>query len=158
MEKKAAYAAGLIVSRKAIEEGTANQAQIDLVAYDDAETERQARLQEEKQAKKGRWWRNTKTMLFGGLKKEEDHDAIAKLAGADGLVGDAGQDGNELQAVEETGHNFKNQARQAFADEKERERTGGPLDQLGTQPEESEFTKDEAAAAKKSWTSYLSGR
>lgn len=56
-----------------------------------------------------------------------------------------------MKAVDERKERLQDSAKKAFADEKERQRTGGPLDRLGTSPESS----DEPPKSGGGWTSFM---
>lgn len=158
-EKRAAYAAGLIVSRRAIEAGTANQAQKDLVAFDDEETARLERLQAEKLAAKGSWGRGIKDFLFGGLKEEEDRRALTSLVQE--LVHEVTPEEEKKEGSEEESPSFMaskvdeigERAKASMTHEKSNQERGGPLDHLGAQATQHPDTK-----STQSWTSWLTRR
>ncbi|KAI5917812.1 hypothetical protein F4810DRAFT_632410 [Camillea tinctor] len=82
--------------------------------------------------------------LFGGLKKEEsreDLDFAAEAAAASGQVSHA----ERTKIADEVQHPLKSQAKTVFEQERENQRKGGSLDQLGLDD------KPKSAEGKKGW-------
>ncbi|KAI1637710.1 hypothetical protein F4809DRAFT_603051 [Biscogniauxia mediterranea] len=68
--------------------------------------------------------------LFSGLKKEESRDNLdfaAEAAAASGQVSDS----SVTKTMDEAQHSLQDEAKAAFEQERETQRRGGPLDQLG---------------------------
>ncbi|RDL42069.1 Uncharacterized protein BP5553_02048 [Venustampulla echinocandica] len=134
-EQKAVYAAGIHDAREAVKSGTATEEQISLITKDNEIAAIQAaKLQKKGVFKKGKEW------LFAGLKKAEEGDDVGTSERRLGYEGsneeDDGLGAHEsdiIRAIEVKKMELTAKAKQAFENEKERQRTGGPLDQLGTE-------------------------
>jgi len=154
-QKRSLEDTAIAEARAAIEAGVADQRQIDYIALRDAEDERIARFLDKKKEKKG-FFKSTKEFLteflFLGLKKQEYDEPLEKIGQKSSTEeGDiAGQGGDIMKALENKQSGVSEHARKAFANEKERQRTGGPLDRLGTS-EGSEDTPPKAGG----WTSFI---
>ena len=161
-EQKAKHMAAIHDARLAIEFGSATEAQIEFINRED---EHQAGIDEEqrvKKAKKGIFKRG-KEWLFSGLKNEEEGDDVGtseRRLGYEALSEeDAGMGEREsdiMRAIEEKKMAIKDKTKQAFADEKERQRTGGPLDRIGASPNDAGSGVEPPKAG--GWTSFMTRR
>jgi len=154
-QKKSLEDTAVAEARAAIQAGVADQRQIDYIALRDAEDERIAWFLNKKKENKG-FFKTTKEFLtdfiFLGLKKQEYDEPVEKSglrsSTDNGDINDKG--GEIMKAFEDKQSGVTEQAKKAFASEKERQRNGGPLDRLGT----SEGSGDESP--KGGWTSFIS--
>lgn len=144
-EQKARYEAAIHVAKAAIESGSATEAQVEFIERDIAQ---QTRVDAIKANKKGVFKRASE-FLFSGLKKEEQSGDSENSEAESSDRGDS----SLSQSVKAETTDIKDKAKEAFANEKERQRTGGPLDQLGASAEN-------VTAPPKSggWTSFMTRR
>lgn len=165
-EQKGLYAAAVHNARLAIEQGTASEDDIDFIRREEEETARVEKLKADKAAKAakkgifatGRDW------LFSGLKKEEEGDDVGtseRRMGYESLSeeddGMGVRESDIIRAVEDKKASIESKVKQAFADEKDRQRSGGPLDRLGTSATEKTASEDERPKSG-GWTSFMSRR
>lgn len=145
-EQKARYDTAIHVARTALRSGTATEAQMEFIERDEAH---QARLAAQKEKKKGIFKRGS-DWLFSGLKKEDQTDyTINSEFGSQNEASGKVDNALSLRVAEDT-TDIKDKAKAAFATEKERQRTGGPLDRLGTAAEST--TKPPKAGG---WMSFI---
>jgi hypothetical protein len=148
-EQKARYEAAIHAARTAIWKGTASEAQIEFISRDEAEQARIAALTTNKKGifKRGSEW------LFSGLKKEEQNEYMSNSELGSEQETPRGV-GNALgqRAAEDATH-IKDRAKEAFANEKERQRTGGQLDRLGASVENTTESPKSGG-----WTSFMTRR
>lgn len=130
-EQKARYEAAIQTAKSAMQSGTATEAQIEFISRDVAEQARLAALQANKKGifKSGSEW------LFSGLKKEEltENSSNSDIGSEQGAP--SGLESTLGQKAADDATDLKDKAKEAFANERERQRTGGPLDRLGTSVE-----------------------
>ncbi|KAH8808543.1 cytochrome oxidase c assembly-domain-containing protein [Xylogone sp. PMI_703] len=140
-EQRAAKEAALYSARQAVEAGTATVDQIEFVKLQDEHQAVLEKAAQEKANKKGIFTR-TKELFFSGLKKEEEGDDVGtsearlgyeSLSEEDDAMGE--RESDVLRAIEEKKLALQSKAKEAFAKEKERQVSGGPLDRLGTAAE-----------------------
>ena len=160
-EQKALHAAAIHNARLAIEQGSASEEDIDFIRREDEETARAERIKKEKAEKKG-IFAKTKTWLFSGLKKEEEGDDVGtserrigyeSLSEEDDGMGE--RESDIIRAIEEKKEAVKGKAKLAFADEKERQKSGGPLDRIGKPAVDG--SEDERPKSG-GWTSFMTRR
>ena len=165
-EQKGLYAAAVHNARLAIEQGTASEEDVDFIRREEEETSQIEKIKADttaKAAKKGilaisRDW------LFSGLKNEEEGDDIGSserrigyesLSEEDDVMGE--RESDILRAVENKKQSVERKVKKAFTDEKERQRSGGPLDRLGTSATGSMGSEDERPKSG-GWTSFMTRR
>jgi hypothetical protein len=148
-------------ARTAIDHGVATEAQLAFIAREEKEDARLAKIKEEK-AKKGIFKRAT-GWLFAGLKRAEGGDDVGSsqerlgyetLSEEDDVLGE--RESDIVRAIEDKKAGIQNKARKAFADEKERQRTGGPLEQLGTSTDNTGAGEEPPKSG--GWTSFMTRR
>jgi len=159
-EQKSIHAAALHNARLALAQGTASEEDVDFVRREDEEAARVERVKKAKAEKKGIFTR-TKIWLFSGLKKEEEGDDVGSserrmgyesLSEEDDAMG--ARESDIIRAIEDKKASVENKVKQAFADEKERQKTGGPLDRLGTPAlKTTEFEDQQPKSG--GWTSFM---
>lgn len=163
-EQKAIHESALHNARQAIASGTATEAQINFINMED---EYRAKVEEFKNKKAGPGpIAKAKTWLFSGLKKEEEGEDVGSserrlgyeaLSEEDDAMGE--RESDIVRALEDKKLAFQEKTKQAFAKEREAERTGGPLDRLGTNTETSAvLAAPEGQPKSKSWSSWIMGR
>lgn len=157
-EHKAKVEAALYTARHAIVTGTATDEQINFVTLED---EHQAVLKA-KREKKG-MFAKSKEWLFSGLKKDEEGNELGSTENRLGYEGLSEEDDSMgmresdiVRALEDKKLAIAGRAKQAFADEKERQRSGGPLDRIGTNSESN--TRSEEPPKSGGWTSFMTKR
>ena len=159
-EQKLIHRNAVLKAKEAIEFGSASEADIEFVQREEQHDAQVAEAARAKAAKKGIFKRG-KEWLFSGLKKdEEDVETLAdgKKERYESVLHEAGGRGEStsevIKATGEQKTQFADKAKQAFADEKDKQRSGGPLDRLGTS------TKLEDTEQPKSggWTSFMTRR
>lgn len=157
-ERKALHANAIYSAKQAMEAGTATEEQIKFINREDEHTARLEALARAKAEKKGIFTRG-KEWLFSGLKNEEEGEDVGSserrlgyeaLSEEDDMLGE--RESDIVRAIENKKLAIANKAKQAFADEKERQRTGGPLDRLGTK------SGDEEQPKSGGWTSFMGRR
>ncbi len=158
-EQKALKQSAIQSARLAIASGVATEDQISFIRREeehDAQLEAAARAKAAKKGifKRGREW------LFSGLKNEEEGEDVGSserrlgyeaLSEEDDSLGE--RESDIVRAIEEKKMAIAAKAKQAFAEEKERQLSGGPLDRLGTET-------DRGGERPKSggWTSWMTRR
>ncbi|KAH8663006.1 cytochrome oxidase c assembly-domain-containing protein [Tricladium varicosporioides] len=159
-EQKAVHAAAIQNAQRALESGVATE---DQIAFLNREKEHDAQLAAFAKAnteKKG-IFKKTKEWLFSGLKKEEEGENVGtseerlgyeSLNEEDDSLGE--RESDIVRAIEDKKIAIAEKAKKAFADEKERQRTGGPLDRLGTAPKASLEEQPKSGG----WTSFMTRR
>ena len=162
-EQKGLYAAAVHNARLAIEQGTASEDDIEFLRREDEESARTEKIKADKAAKAakkgifatGRDW------LFSGLKAEEEGSEVGtserrmgyeSLSEEDDVMGE--RESDIIRAIENKKQAAGSKFKQAFADEKERQRSGGPLDRLGTDKTTSEDERPKSGG----WTSFMTRR
>lgn len=157
-EQKALKDSAIYTAKAAISSGIATEEQL---AFINREEEHQAQLdaaEKAKREKRGVFARG-KEWLFSGLKREEEGEDVGSserrlgyeaLSEEDDSLGE--RESDIVRAIEEKKMAITAKAKQAFTEEKERQRTGGQLDRLGTAPEGEESPKSGG------WTSWITGR
>lgn len=155
-EQKAVHANAIYKARLAIDQGTATEEDIKFINREDEHAAHLEALARAKVEKKGIFTRG-KEWLFSGLKKEEEGEDVGsseRRLGYEGLNEEDSSLGEResdiVRALEDKKLAISSKAKQAFADEKERQRKGGPLDRIGTK-----FDDDEDQPKSTSWTSFL---
>ena len=161
-EQKAVHQSAVHKAKDLISRGTASEEDIKFIqreAEHDVFLAEQERL---KAAKKGVFTRG-KEWLFSGLKNQEEGDDLGsseKRLGYESLSeeddGLGERESDVVRAIEDRKLALAENAKQAFADEKQRQRTGGPLDRIGT--DASNSNSDEAQPKAGGWTSFMSRR
>ena len=155
-EQKAKQAAAIYTAREAIASGAATEEQINFINMEDAHQARLEAAARAKAQKKG-IFASGKAWLFSGLKKEEEGEDLGSserrlgyeaLSEEDDSLGE--RESDIVRAIEDKHAGISAKAKQAFADEKERQRTGGPLDRLGSGGEETPKPGG--------WTSFMTRR
>lgn len=155
-EQKALKENAIRSARHAIAAGEASEEQIQFIRR---EEEHDAQLEAAK-AKKGIFKRG-KEWLFSGLKKEEEGEDVGSserrlgyeaLSEEDDSLGE--RESDIVRAIEDKKMQIMVKTKQAFAEEKERQRTGGPLDRLGTQTEGNTVEPPKSGG----WASWMTRR
>jgi hypothetical protein len=154
-EHKAKVASAMYTARQAIEMGTATEEQLSFVKLED---EHEALLKAKKE-KKGMFTKS-KEWLFSGLKKDEEGEDFGSSENRLGYEGMSEEDDSMgvresdiVRAIEDKKTDIANKARHAFADEREKQRNGGPLDRIGTASENT--TQNQESPKSGGWTSFM---
>jgi len=160
-EQKAIHASAVHRAKEAIALGTASEEDIKFITREE-EHDAQLRAKAEKKGIFGK----TKEWLFSGLKKEEEGDDVGSserrlgyeaLSEEDDTLGE--RESDIIRAIEEKKMEVQDKVKRAFADEKERQRTGGALDRLGTEAERAaENTARDDRPKSGGWTSFMTRR
>ncbi|KAE8453779.1 hypothetical protein EG329_009291 [Mollisiaceae sp. DMI_Dod_QoI] len=163
-EQKALHQSAIHNARQAIEEGSATEAQINFINMED-EHQAMTEAAKRKMAESG-LIRRAKNWLFSGLKNEEEGEDVGSserrlgyeaLSEEDDNMGE--RESDIIRAIEEKKLAIADKAKHAFAQERELERTGGPLDRVGTAAEKpAAVPKAEGQPESKSWSSWIMGR
>jgi hypothetical protein len=162
-EQKGLYEAAVHKARLAIEQGTATEDDIEFLRREDEEAARLEKTKAAKAAKKG-IFATSRDWLFSGLKKEEEGEDVGtserrigfeSLSEEDDAMGE--RESDIIRAIEGKTAAVESKFRQAFADEKERQRSGGPLDRLGTPATNKAATEDERPKSG-GWMSFMTRR
>ncbi|KAL3424206.1 hypothetical protein PVAG01_03487 [Phlyctema vagabunda] len=142
-QEKATRENAIEKAKLAISHGTASQDDIEFIERE--ETYRQ--YMEERINKPGLWKRSTQ-WLFSSLKKDDEisGESSTKKASGDATAGSA--EGSVLKALEDKKNVAEGKITQAISAEKNRQRTGGPLDRLGS-------SDDENTPKAGGWTSFM---
>jgi hypothetical protein len=155
-EQKAMHEAAVHNAREAIGRGNATEAQLDFIKKVDEEDAKLKVLKLQRMEKKG-IFASSKDWLLSGLKKDEheiEPTGVEATPGSENASG-AGK-GGVLQAIEERKDLIRDEANKAFENEKQQQRRGGMLDQLGTSiAEENGFADSKRPS--KSWISWITG-
>lgn len=158
-EQKAIHQNAIYKAQQSLAAGTASESDLEFLQRETEHDSYLAEKAKEKAARKG-IFRRGKEWLFSGLSNEEDHTAVENTVAASGLVKDEihrGQEkaGDVLRALEDKKSQFSDKAKQAFADEKERQRSGGPLDRLAAGSAEG---VEPIQSKSGGWTSFMTKR
>ena len=160
-EQVAQYKNAVHDARNAVERGIASEEQQQFLARDEAEEARLAKVKEAKA--KGGVFKKFKDFLFLGLKTEEEGADVGtsearlgfeSLSEEDHSLGE--RESDFTRAIEDKKLEMQDKVKKAFANEKDRQRTGGPLDKLGTSTEDT-WTKEEPPKSG-GWTSFMTRR
>ena len=148
-EQKARYESAIDAARTAIWKGTASEAQIEFISRDEAQQARTAALTTNKKGifKRGSEW------LFSGLKKEEQNEYMSNIELGSEQETSGGVESAIGNRAAEEATDIRERAKVAFANEKERQRTGGPLDRLGASVENATESPKSGG-----WTSFMTRR
>lgn len=163
-EQKALHSAAVDNARQAIEQGRASKEDVEFIKREDEETARVERVKAEKAEKKG-IFAMTKGWLFSGLKKEDEAeggDTEKQRIGQESLSEDEddafGKRENDIKrTIQDKKETTTSRMKLAFAEEKERQKSGGPLDRLGTPAMENTVSDDEQPKSR-GWTSFMTRR
>lgn len=175
-EQKAIQDSTVATVRSRVRAGTASAADIRFIKLEDEHLAQLKAKAEQKNAyQKGKAW------LFSGLKKEEEGDDVGTsekrlgyeaLSEEDDVLGE--RESDILRAIEDKKQRdveveleirenveekkafMADKAKQAFESEKERQRTGGVLDRIGTAP--SPKTNVIEQPKSNGWFSWMTGR
>ena len=165
-EQKGLHVAAVHNARLAIQQGIATEDDFDFIRREEEETVRMEAIKAKTEAKaaqkgifaKGRDW------LFSGLKKEEESDDVGSserrfgyesLSEEDNAMGE--RESDIIRAIEDKKESAERKVKQAFTNEKERQRSGGPLDRLGTSVEHATGDEDDRPKSG-GWTSFMTRR
>ncbi|TVY27337.1 hypothetical protein LHYA1_G002985 [Lachnellula hyalina] len=158
-EQKAQHASAIENARLKVQTGSANEEDIRFLALADAhaaEIEAKARAKAENSI-----FNKGKQFLFSGLKREEGGDEVGTgenrlgyegLSEEDDVMGE--RESDIVRAIEEKKMGIADKAKHAFENEKERQRSGGPLDRIGAA---SNKNGDEQPKSN-GWFSWMTGR
>ncbi|TAQ90583.1 hypothetical protein B7494_g1112 [Chlorociboria aeruginascens] len=159
-EQKARHAYAIESAREKIAAGIATEEDINFIQLEDEHEIMLRQKEEEKKNKKGIFG-GAKSWLLSGLKKEEEGEDLGSSEsrlGYEGLSEEDDEMGEResdiLKAIEARQDVVKNKVKKAFADEKEKQRTGGPLDRVGNSSDTREDEKPRAGG----WTSFMTRR
>jgi hypothetical protein len=156
-EQKALKASAIQTARLAIDHGVATEDQMAFIRREEEHDAELAAAAAAKAAKRG-IFRRSKDWLFSGLKREEGADNLLpserdigyeQVNQGDHSVRERGS--RVMQAIEEKESQISEKTKNAFEKEKQRQRTGGPLDHLGTE----ERDLDEEKPNSGGWTSFM---
>lgn len=162
LDQKTQFKHALESAHTALSNGTATEEQL---AFLQREEEHAIQVRQAEEAKKKPGvFKRSKEWLFSGLKKEEEGDDVGTserrlgyeaLSEEDDVMGE--RESDILRAIEERRLALKEKAKNAFEVEKERQRTGGSLDKLGTKNESAPTSNEEKPGAR-GWTSFMTRR
>lgn len=154
-EQKAIHQNAIYRAREAITAGIATEEDIKFIKREEEHEVDLAERARAKAAKKGVFTKG-KEWLFAGLKKEEEGSDLGsseKRLGFESLSeeddGLGERESDIVRAIEDKRSAFAGKAKKAFAEEKERQRSGGPLDRIGTLSQPDEKPKSGG------WTSFM---
>jgi len=159
-EQKALKENAIRSARLAIAAGEASQEQVNFIRREEEHDAQLAAAAKAKAAKKG-IFKKGKEWLFSGLKNEEEGEDVGTserrlgyeaLSEEDDSFGE--RESDIVRAIEEKKMAISTKAKQAFAEEKERQRSGGPLDRLGLESE----GRTEEPPKSGGWTSWMTRR
>ena len=156
-EQKALHQNAIYKAQQSIAAGTATEAELEFIQREKDHDAYLAEKAGEKAAKKG-FFRRSKEWLFSGL-SNEDEAVTERPPLAQTFVKEEMHRGQErtsevVRSLESKKDQLQDKAKQAFAEEKERQRLGGPLDRLA----------DSTSAANKEqpksggWISWMRGK
>jgi hypothetical protein len=162
-EQKAIHESAVYSAKSAIANGTATEEQIKFIHREeahDAELEAIARAKREKRG----IFSKSKDWLFSGLKNEEEGEDVGSserrlgyeaLSEEDDSLGE--RESDIVRAIEEKKMAIADKAKQAFANEREKQKSGGPLDRIGTAPERlmDDNLADDEKPKSGGWTSFF---
>jgi hypothetical protein len=165
-EQKGLYAAAVHNARLAIEQGTASEEDVEFIRREEEETSRTEKIKADKAAKAVRKgiFAISRDWLFSGLKNEEEGDDVGSserrigyesLSEEDDVMGE--RESDIIRAIEDKKQRVERKVKQAFTDEKERQRSGGILDRLGTSATGNTGSEDEGPKSG-GWTSFMTRR
>lgn len=147
-EQKAKHESAVFNARMKIQNGTASDDDIDFIMREEVE---EARVQEflRKKAEKKGVFKTVKEWMLGGLKTAyDDENQTPKLWNEKPLADT--NTGSAAETIEEKKVVIQSKAKKAFAEERERQRNGGPLDRLGTSVDEVDVPPKSGG-----WTSFM---
>lgn len=155
-EQKAIHQNAIYKAQQSISAGTATEADIEFIKREEEHDAYLAEKAREKAAKKG-IFRRGRDWLFSGLSNDDEQPAAEPTTATEGFVKDELHRGQEksseiLKSLEDRKTRISDNARQAFADEKERQRVGGPLDRLVTPASSSDSEQPKSGGG---WTSWM---
>jgi hypothetical protein len=159
-EQKALKESAIRSARLAIDSGVATEEQINFIRREEEHKTQVDAAARAKAAKKGIFTRG-KEWIFSGLKNEEEGEGVGTserrlgyeaLSEEDDSLGE--RESDIVRAIEEKKMAIASKARQAFANEKERQQNGGPLDRLGTETD----GNGEGPKSGRGWTSWVTRR
>lgn len=157
-EQKALHANAIYNAKQSIAAGTATEEEINFIKREDEHAARLEEFARAKAEKKG-IFKRSKEWLFSGLKKEEEGHELGtseKILGHEALgeendtLGE--RESDIVRAIGEKKMAITSKARDAFAQEKENQKAGGPLDRIGTKADDNEQPKSGG------WTSFMGRR
>lgn len=161
-EQRARHQSAIHSAKDAIARGIATEEDIKFIKR---EEEHDALIEAKKQ-KKG-IFKRSQEWLFSGLKKEEEGEDVGsseRRLGYEALSeeddGLGTRESDIVRAIEEKKMAITEKAKHAFAEEREKQKTGGPLDRIGTVAEtKPELTMsddfEERPKASGGWTSFF---
>jgi hypothetical protein len=158
-EQKALKESAIRSAHLAIASGVATEEQIDFIRREEEHNAQLDAAAKAKAAKRGIFKRG-KDWLFSGLKNEEEGEGVGTserrlgyeaLSEEDDSLGE--RESDIVRAIEEKKMAITVKAKQAFAEEKERQRIRGPLDRLGTETKGNEERPNSGG-----WTSWMTRR
>lgn len=135
--QKTRIESAIATARQAVADGTATPQQTKFLTLEDEHQAIVDAKQKEKDAPG--IFAKAKSWLFYGLKNEEEGEDLGSserrlgyeaLSEEDDTLGE--RESDVVRAIEEKKIALQEKAKKAFEEEKERQRTGGPLDRLGT--------------------------
>jgi hypothetical protein len=159
-EQKALKENAVRAAHLAIAAGVASEDQINFIRREE-EHDAQLETAAKAAAAKKRIFKKGKEWLFSGLKNEEEGEDVGSserrlgyeaLSEEDDSLGE--RESDIVRAIEEKKMAIAGKAKKAFAEEKERQRSGGPLDRLGTEIEGENGEPSKTGG----WTSWMSRR
>jgi hypothetical protein len=159
-EQKALKENAVRSARLAIAAGVASEDQINFIRREEEHDEQLEAAAKAATTKKGIFKRG-KEWLFSGLKNEEEGEDVGSsesrlgyeaLSEEDDSLGE--RESDIVRAIEEKKIVIAAKAKKVFAEEKERQRSGGPLDRLGTKAEGGNREPPKTGG----WTSWMSRR
>ncbi|KAG9233869.1 cytochrome oxidase c assembly-domain-containing protein [Amylocarpus encephaloides] len=158
-QQKAMHARAIETATKAIDSGTATQSQLDFMQREAEHDAQVAAAKAAKAAKRGIFG-SAKDWLFSDLKKEEEGNDVGTSERRFGYEGSNEEDdslgvreSDIVRAIEDKKLGLAAKAKKAFEEEKERERKGGPLDRLGTEPNPP--ADEDEKPKSRGWTSFM---
>lgn len=155
-EQKAVHRNAVFKAQEAILAGSATEQDVEFIQREEQHDAQVAEKARAKAAKKGIFKRG-KEWLFSGLKIDEDEaDTRAETSKDESFVQKVDdRQSRVITALGEQKTEFADKAKQAFADEKDKQRTGGPLDRLGTAPNSDVAEQPKSGGG---WTSFMTRR
>jgi hypothetical protein len=159
-EQKALKENAIRSARLAISMGKASEEQVDFIRREEEHEAQLNAAAKAKAAKKG-IFKKGKEWLFSGLKNEEEGEDVGSserrlgyeaLSEEDDSFGE--RESDIVRAIEEKKMAISTKAKQAFAEEKERQRSGGSLDRLGLESEGHDAEPPKSGG----WTSWMTRR
>jgi len=152
-EQKAIHQNAIHSAQQSIASGTATEAELEFLQREKDHDLYLADKAKEKAAKKGMFKRG-KEWLFSGLSNEDDgareEEKVKEFVREEVHTGQE-KASEVLRSLEAKKERVQDKAKQAFADEKESQRTGGPLDRLATPSPAGESEQPRSGG----WTSWM---